>query len=113
MIALEEQEGGQQVRAGGIAVTHGNQIGQGRGLDLRIGGQRLAQHALQRADADGVVRQLARQPMGQGIGEIVVLQHGVAYAVRHHAVMLHGGHRILAHQVPDLTRGICRQAFAA
>ena len=38
--------------------------------------------------------------MSQRIGEIVVLQDGVAYSFRHHPIVLDGGNRLFTHRTP-------------
>ena len=113
VVSFEEQEGRQQVGAGGVAVAHGGKVGQRAGLDLGCIGQRLADDALERLDADGVIRKLACHPVSQGVGEVVVLQHGVADAVAHDTIMLDGGDGFLAHLLPDFVRELGLDPFPA
>ncbi len=104
LVALEEQERREKVRAGRIAVAHGGQISQGGGFNAGIGREGLAKNRLQALDAQRIVAQLAGQAVRQRVAEILVAEHGIADDFAHHAVVLHGAHRFLADLRPDFAR---------
>ena len=73
--ALEEQEGLEIALAGGIALEHRAQVRLGRDDQCRVGLIGLLAHLAHAHGPQLLVAELAGQLVGEGVAEIMVLQH--------------------------------------